>query len=136
MNIEISNNEKTKNKTIYTELSPDNFKNLLNDDTSKQNNTVIIIKLGATWCAPCQKIKEQCSEQFLQMPENVLCFDIDVDDNFELFGALKTKKMVKGIPALLGYYCNKERDYWFIPDKSISGSDSNKINDFFKNFKN
>ena len=35
------------------------------------------------------------------MPENVTVFDIDVDDSFDLYAWMKTKKQVNGIPVLL-----------------------------------
>ena len=45
-------------KTIYTELSPDNLKEL---QKTLLENQVIIIKFGATWCGPCKKIKDLCN---------------------------------------------------------------------------
>ena len=66
------------------------------------------------------------------MPENVLCYDIDVDKYSELFNKLKSKKMVKTIPAILVYYCNIERDKWYITDNNISSSDNKEIINFFK----
>ena len=133
--INISNVEKTKSKTVYTELSIDTLKNLLNNAEYK-NNTIIIIKFGATWCGPCQKIKDICNKCFLEMPDNIICFDIDIDDNIEIFSAFKTKKMVKGVPTILGYYCKNNRYQWYISDISISGSDEKKLLDFFKNVYN
>ena len=128
----ISNVEKTKSKTIYTELSIDTLKNLLNSAENKNKNNIIIVKLGATWCGPCKKIKDLCNKCFLEMPDNVICFDIDIDDNVEIFSALKTKKMLKGVPTILGYYCKNKRDQWYISDTSISGSDEKKVFDFYK----
>lgn len=131
--ISISNIEKTKSKTIYTDLSIDTLKNLLNNELHINNNTILIIKLGATWCGPCQKIKTTCNKCFLKMPDNVVCFDIDIDDNIEIYNALKTKKMLRGVPTILGYYCNNKRDQWYISDISISGSDEKLVYGFFKN---
>jgi thiol-disulfide isomerase/thioredoxin len=130
-NINISNIENTKSRTIYTELSVATLKDILNNTEYK--NKTLIIKFGATWCGPCKKIKDLCNKCFLQMSENVICFDIDIDENIEIFSALKTKKMVKGVPTILGYYCKNKRDQWYISDTSISGSDEKKVLEFFKN---
>ena len=44
------------------------------------------MKFGATWCGPCQQIKAQCNKYFSQLPENIICFDIDIDENMEIYG--------------------------------------------------
>ena len=125
--------ESTKSKTIYTELSIDTLKNILNNTENKNNNIILLIKLGATWCGPCKKIKDLCNKCFLEMPENIVCYDIDIDNNMEIYSALKTKKMVRGVPTILGYYCKNKRDQWYISDTSISGSDEKIVLKFFKN---
>ena len=68
---------------------------------------------------------------FQKMPENVYCFDLDVDDNFEIFGAFKSKKMVSTIPALLGFYGKSDRNNWFAYDISVSSSKQSDIDKFF-----
>ena len=113
-------------KTIYTELSLDNLKEYLNE-----GEKVLIIKFGASWCRPCHNIKDLVQSNYLTMPDHALCFDIDVDESGDLFGHLFTKKMVKTLPALLVYYCNRERDYWYIADENISNSHKNAVQDFF-----
>ena len=125
------------NKPIYTELDIAKLHQLLNviDTSNKKDNAAIIIKFGATWCGPCQRIKSQCHNLFAQMPENVICFDIDVDDNMELYVAYKAKKMVTSIPTILGYTNNPDRDknHWYAPDQSVTGSQPSAIEAFFKN---
>ena len=100
----------------------------------KHNINIIIIKFSATWCRPCQKIKTLCYKYFMQMPESVVCFDIDIDNNIELYAALKAKKKIRGVPTLLAFNCNKQRDinHWYIPDLSVSGSDEKNLLIFFK----
>ncbi len=82
------------NKRVYTELDIAKLHELLNviDTSNKKDNGAIIMKFGATWCGPCQRIKALCHNLFAQMPENVICFDIDIDDNMELYMAYKAKK--------------------------------------------
>lgn len=125
----IKNNNVTK--TVYRDLSLEQLKEYLNDDSK-----VLIIKFGAEWCGPCNKIKDLVYDSYLQMPENVICFDIDVDESGDLFGHLYTKKMVKTLPALLVYYCNRKRDYWFLADDNISNSQQSVVLDFFKRIYN
>ena len=115
-------------KNVYTELSKETLEKLLSEINDKQ---AILIKFGATWCGPCQKIKELCEQQFLSFNENLICIDLDVDDNFEIYGHFKVKKQINGIPKIIVYYGKNTRENWFLPDDSVSGSDFNDINAFF-----
>tara|TARA_B100000963_G_C22546636_1_gene634728 strand:+ start:860 stop:1276 length:417 start_codon:yes stop_codon:yes gene_type:complete len=124
----IKNTLDTKEKTVFLELDLENLVNILENEKDKH----VIIKFGAEWCAPCKKIEPVLDECFLEMPDNVYCFNLDVDDNIEIFGKLKTKKSVKNIPVILYYDCRKEREKWFVSDKNISDSDPQKIMKFFE----
>ena len=115
-------------KEIYEELSLNTFKELQNN----LNNKILVIKFGATWCKPCKTIKNTCEQWFGEMPNNVICVDIDIDECLDLYMALKTKKMVKGVPTILAYYGDVKRDQWFIPDDSVSGGDIENVNKFFE----
>jgi len=115
-------------KEIYEELTLNTFKELQNN----LNNKILIIKFGATWCKPCKSIKTTSERWFGEMPNNVICVDIDIDECLDLYMALKTKKMVKGIPAILAYYGDIKRDQWYIPDDSVSGGDIENVNKFFE----
>ena len=53
-----------------------------------------------------------------------------------LFTLSYTKKMVKTLPALLVYYCNRKRDYWYLADDNISNSQQSVVLDFFKRIYN
>ena len=94
----------------------------------ESNPGVFIIKFGATWCEPCKKIEKDVEEHVSNMPTNVQCAVVDVDECIELYGFLRTKKMVKTIPALLAYY--KENDS-YIPDEFVSSSDKKDVKMFF-----
>ena len=99
----------------------------------QENNTgLIIIKFGAEWCSPCNKIKNLVHECFFELHENVICCDIDIDESFDIYAYLKNKKMVNGIPAIL---CYKKGNNTFIPDDSVSGTNIEEINLFFKRCK-
>jgi len=95
----------------------------------KVNPGLLIVKLGATWCGPCKKIAPIVEGFFLSSPENVLCADIDVDESFDLYSFLKSKRMVNGIPAIL---CYKKGNLSFAPDDIVTGIDPSDLHQFFK----
>ena len=95
----------------------------------ENNPGLIIIKLGATWCGPCKRIKPVLDGFFACSPDNVLCCDIDVDECSDLYSYFKSKKMVNGIPVILLY---KRGNTSYIPDDSITGSDPVQLDKFFK----
>jgi len=96
----------------------------------KNNNPgLIVVKLGATWCGPCKKIKQVVDAFFYSSPDTVLCCDIDVDESFDLYAYLKSKKMVNGIPVIL---CYKRGNESFIPTDSVTGTDPSQLDAFFK----
>ena len=70
----------------------------------KRNPGVMIFKYTADWCKPCKSIKTLVDSHFETLSsENTMCFEVDIDDNFDLFAYMKTKKMMKGIPTLMAY---------------------------------
>ena len=95
----------------------------------QSNPGLIIIKFGATWCKPCKKIKEQVDQFFSETPSNIICCDVDVDDCDELYSFLRNKRMITGIPSLL---CYKKGNIEYSPDDTVSGTNLNDLNSFFK----
>ena len=93
------------------------------------NPGLVILKLGATWCGPCKKIAPIVEGFFATSPPNVVCADLDVDECFELYGFLKSKKMVNGIPVML-MYCRGNTT--FIPTDSCTGADPVALDQFFR----
>jgi thioredoxin 1 len=111
-------------KEIISEISNrDSFFHLLNN-----NPGLIVIKLGAQWCGPCKQIKHIVNGFFASSPLDVVCADIDVDESFDFYSMLKSKKMVNGIPVLL---CYKKGNITFIPDDIITGSNPTELHHFF-----
>ena len=92
------------------------------------NRDILVFKFGADWCGPCKRSKPLIYKLAEEMPENVTVFDIDVDDSFDLYAWMKTKKQVNGIPVLLAYYRDNKT---FAPSYSYTGGDENGITDFF-----
>jgi len=105
--------------------------NTLNDLQSalQQNTGVFIVKLGAEWCGPCKRIEGLVKYCMDQAPENVQCVVIDVDEAIDIYGFLKTKRVVNGIPAILGYY---KGNLNYIPDEVVIGADNSQVVAFFK----
>ena len=94
-----------------------------------QNNPgLIILKLSSTWCGPCKIIEKPVHAFFATSPPEVVCGDIDVDQSFDFYSFLKSKKMVNGIPVLL---CYKKGNATYIPDDIITGADSQALHQFF-----
>ena len=89
-------------------------------DLIKQNPGHIVIKLGADWCGPCKRIENHVKEFFSRCPLNVVCCDIDIEESFDVYAYLKSKRMVDGIPTVLVYSRGNES---FIPDHIHSGGD-------------
>ena len=116
------------NKLINVIASREEFQDLLNN-----NEHVIVFKFGAVWCKPCQIIKKHVEDCVSMMHKNVTCLDLDVDDPFDLYAYLKSKKQVNGIPCLLAY---KKGNVSFAPDESISGTNIADISNFFSLVKN
>jgi thioredoxin 1 len=94
----------------------------------ENNPGLIIIKLGAKWCGPCKLIEKAVHGFFAMSPPEVICAEIDVDQSFDFYSFLKSKKMVNGIPVLL---CYKKGNKTYIPDDSITGADSRELHLFF-----
>jgi thiol-disulfide isomerase/thioredoxin len=96
------------------------------------NTGTIIIKFGADWCGPCKKIDGLVHQWFDYLSKNcstIQTYLIDVDENIDLYGFLKNKKMVNGIPAILVY---KNTNKTFIPDDVVLGANSREIDLLFK----
>ena len=112
-------------KTIITQFkSREDFARLL------QNNPgLIVLKMGATWCGPCKRIKPVLDGFFASSPDNVICCDIDVDECADLYSYFKSKRMVNGIPVILAY---KKGNTSYIPDDSITGADPSQLDQFFR----
>ena len=133
-NICVSPLETESSTTIYTKMPRDiiteiaslaEFKRLLD-----QNPGVFILKLGAEWCGPCKAVEPLIHDLISKLPtDKIQCAVIDVDESFELYAFLKTKKMVNGIPAILAYHAGNAT---YIPDDAVIGADSKQIVDLFR----
>lgn len=104
--------------------SLESFKNIL-----KNNPGWVIIKFGAEWCRPCKQIESHILEWFQKMPDFVQTVWVDVDESFELYAFMKSKKMINGIPALLAY---KKGNESYVFDDNVVGANPKDVDMFFK----
>ena len=110
--------------TIHNELADrEAFQEILNS-----NEGIVILKFGAEWCQPCKLIDPFVHGMFNKLPTGFTVYDLDVDDNFEIYAYLKSKKMVTGIPVVLAYYRENKT---FASNESISGANQEEYNAFF-----
>ncbi len=97
------------------------------------NPGMVIIKLGATWCGPCKQIATQVHGLMHQITTvysgKVVCCDLDIDECFELYAFLKTKKRVNGVPAIL---CWEAGNVTYIQNDGVIGANVSEINLLFQ----
>ena len=114
------------NSVISVELDREKFLNEL----LPSNEGLILIKFGAEWCKPCKLVKPIMNDAIKNWPEEIKCYDLDVDDNFDIYAFLKSKRMINGIPVILAY---KKGNVEFAPNLSVTGANKNDLNNFFSN---
>lgn len=95
-----------------------------------QNNPgMVMIKFTASWCAPCKKIDPHVKEWFKKMPNHIQTIVADIDNCIDVYGFLKTKKMISGVPTILMY---KKNNLGYIFDDCVSGTNPTEYDLFFK----
>lgn len=102
----------------------DEFKNALN-----KNPGITIFKFSAEWCSPCKRIAPNVEAWSTQLPKNAKIIYIDIDEAFDLYAFMKSKKMLKGIPALLMY---KAGNLNYVFDDCLNTSDIKELDLFFQ----
>ena len=90
------------------------------------NTGVLLVKFTATWCKPCKKLSP-ILDPILRDYSNagVTVHVIDVDECEKLYAALRTKKRINGIPALMCFFAPNQTIY---PDDSVTGTDVAQLN--------
>ena len=92
------------------------------------NPGYIVLKFGAEWCGPCKMIAPLVEQWKTKLSDNVEYYDINVDNSVEIYGYLKARKMVNGIPCILVY---KQGNTTYIPDDAALGANEMDINHLF-----
>jgi len=92
------------------------------------NRDWLVIALWAPWCGPCKTAEPLIQAYAAKLPTKVAYLHLNVDTCYDVYAALKAKKQVRGIPALLAY---KPENRTLMADISCSGSDAMEIGTFF-----
>ena len=98
----------------------------------QKNQGALIIKFGAEWCGPCKQIEAQVYGLMAQMPTEIRCCVLDIDDEdeaFELYAFLKSKRVVNGVHAIV---CYKKGNNTWVPDDVIIGANPAAITELFQ----
>jgi thiol-disulfide isomerase/thioredoxin len=103
-------------------------RNELADMVARNDRGIIVVKFGAVWCGPCKKIEPHVNVAMAQMPPNVYCYLVDIDNSVDLYAFLKAKKVVSGVPSILAYYPGS---VLIAPEHRVVGADSIAIDQFF-----
>jgi len=94
-----------------------------------QNPGIVVLKFGSEWCRPCKQIKHLVEGFFASSPPNVICADLDVDENAMLYSYLKRRRVVNGIPVLLMYKLGNKS---IMPTDSVTGGNPHDLDRFFR----
>lgn len=99
----------------------------------QENDSWVVLKLSATWCRPCKMVEPHFKNWFSTLQNRINFYLLDIDENFEIYGFLSSKKRVNGIPAFLAW---KKGNTTIIPDLFYSGTNPEQINNFFNTIQN
>lgn len=104
-------------------ISRENFFEIL-----QKNEGIVIFKFGATWCRPCKIAEPFINARLKNIDDRVTYITLNVDDAFDLYGFLQSKKMVSGIPAVLAYTKGNTN---YVSDFAVASCKDTEINAFF-----
>ena len=85
-----------------------------------KNKGVVIVKVSATWCGPCKRIKPFFHECSVKYKEKCLCLSVDVDK----FPELVKRYNIEAMPTFL-CFMNKKKVH------EIVGMDLQGLNKIF-----
>ena len=118
--------------TLSTNIKrPAQLKELLEQASIRGKST--IVKLGAAWCAPCSRVEPLFYDFMERYRDQFHWVVIDIDESYEIYSALKSKRVVHGIPAFLRYDAAEPGSAVIVhaPADLVVGADPNQLGPFF-----
>ena len=79
--------------------------------------------------APQNKIEKDLENHFANMHDNVQCVILDIDECFDVYAYMKSKKMVQSIPSVI---CYQKGSDTYVPDDVYCGSEKSELDAFFE----
>ena len=107
-----------------TSISRNDFINLI-----KNKSKPLLVKFSADWCGPCKKIKPTVDKHVGELQEQIIFMEIDIDESIDVYAAMKSKRMLSGIPTIL-FYAMDNKDFY--PSLTTTGGNIDTVNDFFE----
>ncbi len=68
-----------------------------------KQNRIVIVKVSANWCGPCQRIGPQVNQLFSQLNNNVSLVLVDADKGSDICNYLKVKTVPHIVNFINGY---------------------------------
>lgn len=90
-----------------------------------KSHKYVIIKAGAKWCGPCERIKELFNSLALKMPSEFVIGLVDIDDA----PCIKRKLHINSVPFIVNVIDGEVMDV-------MTGSDEKQIHDLFNKSRN
>lgn len=104
-------------------VTPAKFDEIVNQDK------LVLVKFGATWCGPCRSVDEELESLAGNLPEDVEVLKIDVDENPDLAQEFQ----ITGIPRMMlvrsgevladetGYMSKEQLESWIGEHRESGG---------------
>ena len=103
------------------------------NDFIKNTNQHILLKFTADWCEPCKQIEPTVHTEFERLSNNnFICLHVDIEEYFDVYVFLKSKKMVGGIPTILHY--DPSNTCCYAPNDVFVGANLIELTKFFNKF--
>ena len=78
-------------RDIITELEQANLESLIKC-IDQEGDKTLLLKFSANWCQPCKSVAQLCTDNFSDMPDNVIIVVIDIDEALDLYMFLKKRE--------------------------------------------
>lgn len=98
-------------------------------DFMQSSERARILKFGASWCAPCRRVKPLVEKYVDQLPSDIYFMDVDVDADGDAYTSLKSKRIIGGLPSIVLY--GPTNTNIMSPDFVVTGTSPDDIHKLF-----